>query len=95
MTDSERLRAMAAYIRKHGFSPEVGGGNGPRCFVGAWSSVADECISILRTDAGQMLREIVVDDKSVGAGDLIRAGWTEGCTDDAAAACEIAADLCE
>ncbi len=100
MTNSDRLaaerdlRRAAAYIREHGFSADAGSDGNCRCFVGALDSVRTEGLSAWRDDnpARVALMPVIASD-SYSAVDLSRAGWTEGCTDDAVAALEIAADL--
>ena len=95
MSPAEIARAMGEYIRKKGFSPELGLGCKCGCFMRAY------CVLTVGPDgAHQMftgspvhlaLRDVI------GCGyheyELERHGWTRGCTDDAAAACDIAADL--
>ena len=77
------LRKMARYIRKNGFSPVVGNPGQAQCFIGAKNEVGGTfCISdcALRTEM----------DIWCSATTLEQEGWN---TKDAAAACEIAADL--
>lgn len=95
MTKSELLRKMAAYIRKHGFSPKFEQSEGSKrgCFCHAWGQVRPSRggPSVL---IGGPLQELVGGCYSESL--LRRAGWTgPEVTADAAAACEIAADLCE
>jgi len=88
---STQLRAMAAWIAKNGFSPNGCGGwrDCPGCFISAEMAVAD-CF----TANNSHLRG-VVGAKSFTARNLRAAGWNETATDDAVAACLIAADLAE
>lgn len=87
MTDEQKLRKMAAWIRKHGFTPEIykDGDLDCGCFINAaWRTG----VSIVPN----MLYGVVGED--LGESGLRAAGWDETATDDAAAACLIAADLC-
>jgi hypothetical protein len=77
----EHYLAMAAYIRKHGFSPDVGEPGGCGCFLRASEQVnKDVHPATLSTE--------IVHDFSESCLELD--GWTKR---DAIAACEIAADL--
>lgn len=80
------LRKMARYIRRHGFSPGIGEENCPRCFIGARSSVGDLETNVL-TSTAALCGVLGV---PLDSGRLRDHGWT---TQDAAAACDIAADL--
>lgn len=94
MTDSERLRAMARYIRDHGFSRHEGKDGRCRCFYGAErSTAAGHWVDSTTSVAWKYVAPIVGD---LMPWSLKANGWTNRkVTDDAAAACEIAADLCE
>ncbi len=96
MTPEQIARAMAAYIREHGFTPEYGSiqADSCGCFIHAYHRLTNEdCFG------GSAVEPAFI--SVIGAAEYydfdeqqLRAlGWTEGCTDDAAAACEIAADL--
>lgn len=96
MTVSELLRATAENIRRGGFSPVPHGappGTSPNCFAGhmPWEShTAHIALSILARVVGDTTMYTVTLEER-----LESLGWEEGATDDAAAACEIAADLAE
>lgn len=91
MTPSEIARAMASYIRKHGFSPDYGpkSMDGCGCFlhaafqIGHYSPEALETVALVAGTRSKWIDEI----------SLRAAGWSRGDTRDAAAACDIAADL--
>lgn len=82
------LRKMARYIRKHGFSPMIGDHGGPRCFLGAWGSAGGRLsMDDPFADAGALNSVLCIPTDTRTLRDC---GWTKR---DAAAACEIAADL--
>lgn len=88
------LRETAENIREGGFSPYMDypyAGEKPNCFIGHMPGRDDVWVTI---EAEKLLRTVVgvydYDDYT-----LINAGWKYGVTDDAAAACEIAADIAE
>ena len=86
MTDAEKLRKAAQWIRENGFSPLYYSSEGHGCFLYA----------IHRVEKYKSLKEPIRG--IIGCGFsysmLQQAGWTgPECTDDAAAALEIAADL--
>ena len=94
MTDAEKLRAMAAYIRKNGFSPRFRHGESTcGCFLRAsyelFNTMQDKDCPGYRT----LLEVVGTEDMDYGT--LFEAGWIKAVesTADAAAACEIAADL--
>lgn len=89
MTPSEIARAMGEYIREHGFSPLYHAGNGCGCFMHAYSAIT--AIEFQGSDVRKALRDVV--GTSFGEWDLKQSGWLAGHTDDASAACDIAADL--
>lgn len=83
------LRQTAENIRKLGFSPSVGSAfGGPRCFMGHMPHCAYD-------DAATLVLSNIIGTHSYSDGYLIRSGWDESATEDAAAACEIAADIAE
>jgi hypothetical protein len=97
MTDRELLLKMAAYIRANGFDPHWTRGKDTwnhtdcGCFLHAARAVVGEGHSY---EVPLALRE-VVGTVSMMERPLERAGWTgPEVTDDAVAACLIAADLC-
>lgn len=93
MTDAEILRRMAKHIRKYGFSPnlyevaerECG------CFLNAYGRVTGRARNFVNPRAVDAVLRIA--GANVSSADLEDKGWTRGATEDAAAACEIAADL--
>ncbi len=91
MTPRDTLLKMARHIRKHGFSPKLADEDGCGCFVSA--SIACGEMSAESFSTMERLHDVVGTAGWFGVDGLIAAGWTEGCTDDAVAACEIAADL--
>lgn len=93
MKDSAKLRLAARYIKRNGFSPGYRVGNtNCGCFAHAIYEVCQNAEIVSRL--WDKLSMIVGTD-NVAPQNLILSGWTEGCTDDAAAACRIAADICE
>src|SRR6185295_11970866 len=93
-TSAETAREMGEYILQTGFSPYWTSSpdtNDPcGCFRHA---MFHEYLSIASFPVIDKLAEITGVDQRLDAKDLIAAGWTEGCAEDAAAACFIAADL--
>lgn len=87
MSPAEIARAMGEYIRKHGFSPEYCTVSGAGCFIRAYDEIRESDYRV----ASKVLE--IAGATFVTTEILKNAGWTEGCTDDAAAACDIAADL--
>jgi len=93
MKTSDALYAAADYIRRHGFSPRYSERESGRpkcgCFIHAVETVVGEGDSYV---ALTKLRTIIFNgDAGVfGMRPLIEEGWN---TNDAAAACEIAADI--
>ncbi len=85
MKISETLRAMAKELERSGFSTELGGEDGPCCFIGAKYRLGQDNSSVIFF-MGETL------DMSFGEPRLEAEGWT---TPDAVAACLIAADIAE
>jgi hypothetical protein len=82
---------MAAYIREHGFSATVGKDGGSRYFYGARTSLNE-----FATGELSMLDDITGVDVWSSNAIVKRRGWTgPEVTDDAVAACLIAADIAE
>lgn len=76
---------MAEYFRTHGFSPSFGNFGGPRCFLGVLENAP------VGFDCAELAEMISTgDNNNFGADSLRRNGWN---TDDAIAACEIAAAI--
>lgn len=93
MTPAEIARAMGKYIRKHGFSPEYTVlGTDCGCFWHAACVVGDDIPQ--RVMAMHVLAD-VTGTNWFSERELRAAGWVKdrSATLDAAAACEIAADL--
>ena len=88
MSEREMYLAMAGWFRLHGFSPEFGrvGSGACGCFLRAFEELDHPDITFLADIVGGL--SLMMD-----ADRLRNAGWIEGSTDDAIAACEIAADL--
>lgn len=83
-------RAMATYIRAHGFSPMYSDRNGCGCFAHAARQVNGSAYlpyPLMNTICA------VIGAQNLMPEALRATGWTLGQTDDAAAACDIAADL--
>lgn len=100
MTKSELLRKMAAYIREHGFHPNYQEAAHSRCgcFCHAADVVSGGKESLTGTPLSDVLGLPLSDQDYIqfSAPRLANHGWTgPEVTADAAAACEIAADLCE
>jgi len=107
MTLAAMYRAMAAYIKRHGYSPLfIAAGNGDPecgCFVHAMREV--DPAAAIRWDQlsghssgplgpmGELAHVLGV--RNFAADTLTRAGWDAFAQDDAVAACLIAADLSE
>jgi hypothetical protein len=85
MTEREMYLAMAKWLRVHGFSPSFRTVEGCGCFLCAIDAVEIGCVT------RNTLRDVI--GGNFGESMLKANGWTEGCTDDAVAACLIAADL--
>lgn len=88
MTIAENLRARAAYMREHGFSPYFGQFGAAACFMAAGVDDEDGQIAI------EFLRATIFDGRQGSfSADMLKAErWT---TDDAVAALEWAADIAE
>lgn len=85
MSERAMYLAMAEWLRAHGFSPRMDTYVGCGCFLRAAEGAANTWrdLSILRNIVGGFSED-----------DLRAFGWTgRRCTDDAVAACLIAADL--
>ncbi len=86
------LYAMGDYIMEHGFSPFYQRGN-CGCFLHAADNIKGALTlrPIVDSVYDAILRPVI------GCGyyfrELSESGWTEGCTEDAAAACYIAGDI--
>ena len=91
MKTSEALYAAARYIRKHGFSPEWNPRGKCGCFVHAIHAVGTSGNRDYTPAVVIAVRVCRVIGCSVDADDLREYGWTT--KRDAAAACEIAADI--
>jgi hypothetical protein len=95
MTQREEARAvlikMGRYIKRHGFTPdyELGFGSKCGCFLHASAAVG---ITGGSWAAMEVLRELT-GSQNLGLMSLLACGWDNSATNDAAAACEIAADL--
>ena len=87
MTRRELYLGMAKWYESYEFTPAYGEGT-CGCFLHAKAEVGAGEFSYVGNELGE-----VVGVTSFGTDDLIDSGWTHGCTDDARAACLIAADL--
>lgn len=89
MNKDERIKVyeqMADYFRKHGFAYGLGEKGGPRCFIGAKYQIrGGDSFSIRDSPFDELVGEF-------DAISLRLNGWN---TDDAIAACEIAAAIAE
>lgn len=98
MKISENLRARAAYIKRHGFSPFLGDAAGACCFIGSGSfprgreRTRDDAIDDWL--ALEFLRDHILGGVAVvfASSTLEDGDWT---TRDAVAALEMAADIAE
>lgn len=88
MTKREMYLGMADWFRGHGFTPHLVDSSGCGCFLFARSRTLER--EPIKFDYNE-LRDVVGSGFEHHA--LQRYGWIDGCTDDAIAACEIAADL--
>lgn len=91
MTPAEIARAIGDRIRKEGFTPDFNEEFGRCCFVAA--RIRENLYGDSADVALNAIKDIVIGLNSSFDAHLNVLGWTKGCTDDAAAACDIAADL--
>jgi len=94
---STQLRAMAAWIAEHGFSPRLREGSCGCFFYASIGGDIDKLAQGIDSPEWLEIEPWIAD--VVGANfstwGLRAAGWDETATDDAVAACLIAADLAE
>lgn len=87
MSEQEMYLKMAEWLRAHTFHPAGwAGGEDCGCFLSANCEVKAHTLPL------NILQEVIATD-GFAEFDLQTTGWTKGCTDDAVAACLIAADL--
>lgn len=93
MTEREMYLAMAKWLREHGFTHRWSPSDRCGCFARAAPGPSDITghMPTARLRWPILLGVLGVED--LWDDTLSEAGWTEGCTDDAVAACLIAADL--
>lgn len=89
----KHLENMASFIEEHGFHPDWQPHANSECGCFLHASEAQDPLT---SDAVRLAERALIG--VVGSGNfleeyLVHSGWKPGCTQDAAAACRIAADL--